>query len=92
MSEKKPFFDEVKRERTLLFLNEKWKNKICECCGASSWTLAADIVSTPIMQESLVLGGPTYPYVIATCLNCSNTKFFNAVIAGALEQKAENEK
>lgn len=62
MSEEKKFYDTEKQKKALDKLNEKWRNKICEVCGAGSWTLAEDLVMPmPFTGGGLTIGGPSYP-------------------------------
>jgi RNase P subunit RPR2 len=88
MTDKKNVFDANKVQE---WLKTKWVSRVCECCGKNDrWTVARDLTSTPIFNQGILLGGPTYIYVIATCGNCGNTKFFNAVLMGLLDKSKED--
>jgi hypothetical protein len=92
---KKKYFDKEKQQEALKILNSKWvKDKDCEICGKSNWTIAEDLVMPmPFTGGGLVIGGPSYPQLQVICGNCGNTKYFNAVILGVArsEQKKNGE-
>lgn len=86
--EQKNYFDEEKHAKALKWLKEKWpKDKqICEICNSKSWVLAYDLIMPLQFGDNiLVQGGETYPHLLVVCPNCGNSKLFNAVIAGVME-------
>lgn len=86
VEEKKTDLDTLTSEQQfdiITRLQEKWGHKYkCECCGSEKFQIQAHIVSPPIFGVGFVLGGKAYPYIQASCLNCGNTKFINAVLLG----------
>lgn len=96
MDEKgKEYFDDKKKALFLKHLNEKWKNKICECCGQTSWNVPEDLVMPMLfIGGGITIGGVQYPQGMAVCTNCGNTKYFNAIIAGIVpaEEKKDGGK
>lgn len=55
----------------------------CEFCGNHKWQLAEHFVRSEIFIPGVtMLGGRFYPNFMLICENCSNTKFFNAALAG----------
>lgn len=71
------------KEKALKWLNEKWKDKKCECCNQHKWQLQDDFFTLiPVENQSLVLGERNMPYYfVIMCINCGNTKSFNAVMS-----------
>lgn len=82
------------QQKVINFLEAKWQEnkRKCEVCGHEHWTIQQHLV-TPIILEnnSLQLGGISYPQVMAICSNCTNTKYFNAASMGLMNEK-EGEK
>ena len=89
---KKDYFSQEKQEKAQKWLNEKWKNRVCEICGHNDWIIL-DFLSNEIRYEggSLTIGGKIAPNVSVVCKHCGNTKFFNAGIIGLLNQNKEEE-
>jgi hypothetical protein len=48
-------------------------------------------MSIQYTDKGLVLGGSTYPQIMAVCNSCGNTKYFNAVIAGLVSSTTKKE-
>ena len=70
---------EEKQEQIINWLDEKWKNRICECCGNRTWEMADNIV-----YSICALGGG-YPNILVSCSNCSNTKRFDPRKIGVID-------
>lgn len=84
---KEKYFSKEKQELAQKWLNDKWKNRTCECCGRNTWTLAEDLVMPMTFTGGgLVLGGPTYPQIMVICTNCGNSKTFNAILAKVIPE------
>ena len=94
MVDKDKYFDKTKQAKAVKWLNAKWVNKTCSCCGNNIWTVLDDLVMPMnFTGGGLVLGGATYPQVMANCANCGYTKFFNAVMMGiVVDEGIENAK
>jgi hypothetical protein len=65
----------------------------CAVCNDRRYTVADHIVQTPLFSRAGVftVGGFTYPYVPIVCMNCGNTQFISAVIAGVVTNEAPPE-
>ena len=90
---KEPFFNHEMQKKAVEWLNKKWLNKKCECCGNNNWDTADFLVAPLRFEGSMTIGGKIMPQVVATCSNCGNTKYFNAVMMNILvkERKDEND-
>ena len=56
--------------------------KKCEVCGTNTWSLS-DYLYTPMSLTQglgVSLGNSVTPLITLTCANCSNTRFFNALV------------
>ncbi len=86
MTEKK--FDDEKQIKALAWLNEKWPSskRNCEVCDCSNWSVSKDFITPLVFDGGLQLGKTAYPVVGVICQNCGNTKYFNAVKMGLLEE------
>jgi len=66
-------------------LSEKWKEpRTCPVCRTDKWTLAGHL-TTPVLlgvENSISLGGPTYPTISVICNNCGFIQQFNAIVLG----------
>jgi hypothetical protein len=83
------------QQKAIKFLETRWlqNERKCEICGHKHWVIQEHIVTPIVLQNnSLQLGGISYPQVMAVCSNCTNTKYFNAVMMGLIEKKEDGEK
>lgn len=89
MSKKK--FDQETQKKALEWLDKKWPQtkRECEICGAKKWSIPTDFTTPIVFDDGLQIGGTSYPSVNLICENCGNTKYFNAVKMGLLEEKSE---
>ena len=87
MTDNKPYFDNEKRGKALAWIKQKIPNFECECCKQKHWVISEDITTPVIFAGGFNLGGQAYPHVLVTCINCGNTKLFNAVVMGILPPK-----
>ena len=72
---------EPDRLKAISWLNTRWHGTKCDVCGHNSWTISEHLVMPVAFTPGVFsIGGPTYPHVMVTCTNCSQTKFFNAVL------------
>ena len=82
--------DEVKlppwKEKFIEFVNGKVPGAgVCKECNQKSISVSDDMVVSPIFANGgVAFGGPSYPQIMLVCTNCGNTRFFNAVVAGAV--------
>lgn len=86
------YFSKEKQEKALKWLEEKWKKdrRACEVCGNDQWTLIEDLVMPlPFVGGDITLGGNSYPHILITCINCGNSKLFNAVALKIVGQGKE---
>lgn len=82
----------------LLRRAEEWfrsRNVVFRCpiCSAQSWQ-AMDRLVTPLVwyEDSVGLGGVSYPTLTLVCTNCGSMQSFNAVLMGLIpraEAKSE---
>ena len=88
------YFSVEKQQKALKWLEEKWPigKRCCDLCGKNHWTISGDLV-TPLLfvGGGLAVGGNAYPHILITCLNCGNAKYINAVVAGLVEGKKEDQ-
>lgn len=79
-------FTKEKQEQAIKWLNDRWKNQICECCGGNKWSLNGHLTAPLIFQQNgFQLGGMAYPSLGVVCSTCGNTKHFNAVVMGLVD-------
>lgn len=73
--------------KALECLNKKWTQpKECECCGMKSWQMSNNVVSpNTANNDSIAIGGLVFPQITVTCVNCGNTKYFNAIVLGIIK-------
>jgi len=87
--------DKVRQDKILQFLNDKWKPPgRCPVCGKTVWNVSDTVFEVREYHEgSLVTRGTAVaaPVVMATCGNCGYTLFFNALVAGIVEQPGKKE-
>jgi len=83
------------QQKAIKFLSTKWTENggKCEVCGNRQWMIQEHIITPIVLQDnSIQLGGTSYPQIMAICSTCSNTKYFNAGIMGLIEKKESGEK
>lgn len=90
MSDQNPPPPPAWKEKFVAFINVKVPNSgVCKECMQKTVVVSDDIVTTPVfINNGIALGGPAYPYVMLVCTNCGNTRFFNAIVSGALSGNA----
>ena len=76
------------KQKFVDFLNEKWKGRACPICGGGPWNVSDDVFEIRDYNNgNLVIGGgPIVPVIAVTCMNCGNTIFVNAILAGAIKR------
>lgn len=71
-----------KQQALAAYINEKWANSNCRLCNQNKWSTEGYINLSISPNAGLVLGGPALPTVAVICMNCGNTVFINALVAG----------
>lgn len=76
------------KQKFVDFLNEKWDGRGCPVCGKGPWSVSDDIFEIRDYNNGNIIlgGGAIIPIIPVTCLNCGNTIFVNAILAGAVKQ------
>ena len=87
----KNYFSQEKQEKTIKWIEDKWKHKECEVCKHNNWIIQDFLSVPPRFEGSISIGGNISPNVTLICKNCGNTKFFNAGIIGLLDSKKGEE-
>jgi len=94
-AEKAPetYFDEEKQKKGGRMDNSKmWRYQMRVLRGEP---MASDAGNScgPHLQRGTILGGSVSPVFTLVCLNCANTKFFNALVSKVLTlpEKKEGE-
>ena len=88
---KEVFFSKEKQEKARKWLETRWRKRECECCGHNNWLVADFLCVAPRFEGGISIGGSVAPQLMVTCINCSNTKFFNAVMMGVVKGKEGND-
>lgn len=76
----------------LAWLDAHWAKQDCPICGSNKWSLGEYFV-TPIVlspEGGVIVGGPAYPHMIVTSVDCGYAMFFNAIIAGVFPKPGGN--
>lgn len=68
------------------WIENKWKNRKCECCGEDAWTVEDHLGAVPSIDIGGFAAPYSYVYVLVICDNCGNTRFVNAVSIGLLDE------
>lgn len=81
--------EKLDTDKALAWLAKHWdKSHDCPICGSDNWTISDDVVEVRRFRGgALGVGGPLYPYLVVTCSTCGHTHFFNALVAGLVEQQ-----
>jgi len=83
---------EIKSEKLLQHLKEKWRGRTCPMCNTANWNVSDRVFELREFQGgNLVIGGSLVPVVPVTCANCGNTILVNAFVSGAIERPQELE-
>jgi len=82
---KAAFFNQERQQKVMKWVNEKWKENKCECCGSNQWILVDKLIVPPIYDNGIQLGGPIMPFVVIGCATCGNAKFLSAMITGIMD-------
>jgi len=79
----------INREKLLDFLNSKWKNNLCACCGQNNWHVWDEAYELRAFRwgNMVIWGAPIIPVVPIICNNCGNTLFVNAIMSWVIENK-----
>lgn len=79
------------QEKLIAWVDSKWLGeKDCPICARNQWTVPEELVELrPYHGGNLVVGGGVYPAAQLVCGNCGHTLFFNALVAGLIEQFPE---
>lgn len=74
------------KEKFIALVNEKIPNSgVCKECNQKTIAVSDDMVVPPVfVNGGVAFGGPNYPQIMLVCTNCGNTRFFNAVVVGAM--------
>ena len=75
---------EDQKNRAVAWVEKKTNSSPCYSCGKRSF-LITDHLVTPIVigqNNSMSIGGTSYPQFMVVCANCGNTTYYNAVISG----------
>jgi hypothetical protein len=86
---------EYTKERAMAWLGNNWNTpKSCPICKQNNWTISESLALIPrlIQDGKETAEGLVYPHFLVTCGTCGYTLFFNAVVAGLLSSKPEEEK
>jgi len=87
MPDERGFLAQDEKRKVVEFLQSKWGDRArCQGCGESHWGVGDIVVSSVPMSGGggLVIGGPTYPFVVVFCSNCGQAAFVNAIVCGVL--------
>lgn len=87
----KEYFDEAKRRKAVDWINKKIPSLRCECCRSNDWQLVPDLVVPMLYSRGISIGGTVYPQFMIVCKNCSNTKYFNAILSKVLPNDKSGE-
>ena len=69
------------------WIQTKWKNWVCPFSGDRNWNIGEHVLQLmPFTGGGLVIGGPIYPYISDSCIDCGFTFFLNALQVGVLKQ------
>lgn len=81
--------DEKQKEKVLKSLTQKWPEpRVCSVCHQQQWNVSDKVFEIREFHGgSLVVGGPVVPVIAATCTNCGNTLFFNAILLGVVRSE-----
>lgn len=67
-------------------LTQFWKSPPCEVCGSENWETENNIYG--VRDAPLPVFANVYlPLIAVACQTCGNTKFFNAIALGILDEK-----
>src|SRR2546430_7505413 len=81
--------DTEKTKRPLGCLNRQWTNQACPFHGPTKWEVGQVIMTLPYSGGGVIVGGPTYPLLVVTCVNCGYTVLVNAIVAGVVPRPAQ---
>ena len=81
--------NDKQRDVLMTKLNELWKNKTCEICGNKNWMVDDTLFEIREFHggKTILGSGALKPFITATCTNCGNTKFLNAIQLGIVDPK-----
>jgi hypothetical protein len=82
----------IDRGKVTEWLNEKWRgSKKCMICGENDWSIGdtASRLGPYYHVGGMVMGGgPIYPLIVVTCINCGYTMLFNGIVMGLVPGEA----
>ena len=72
-------------------LDKRWKDKTCPVCHSDKWSLGDQIFEIREFNEGnlIVDSGPIFPVIPIVCDSCGNVVLLNAIKAGFLENKKD---
>lgn len=71
-------------------LHSKIKLTNCKSCGSLAISFSDTIYELREFHGGkLTLNSSLYPVIVASCSNCGNTVFYNAIILGLVNQNGE---
>jgi len=82
--------DQDQMNQIMAFFDKNWPEpKTCPVCQHVDWTLAPNVYEVREFHGGGVFGtsGSIVPFIIVSCTNCGNTRFFNAIIVGAVKRE-----
>ncbi|MBQ0797090.1 hypothetical protein [Zhongshania sp.] len=83
---------DVKSEKIIRHLSDKWKGRSCPMCGTGNWNVSDKVFELREFNGgNMVIGGnsPIIPIVPVTCDNCGNVVMVNGIVAGAVSHESE---
>ena len=68
------------------WIEDKWKNRECDCCGEYKWFVEDHLGDMPAYDIGGFVPPYSYIYALVLCDNCGNTRFVNVVSIGLLKE------
>ena len=79
------------RDKMDIYL-QKIRATACPLCGNNKWNINDRVFQAiEYDHKGILLGGAAYPIVPLTCVNCGNTYFINALVAGLIDKEDSEE-
>lgn len=85
---------QVDHLKVMDWIRKNWiKPSNCPICNMDDWGISDKIIEIrPIHEQPESFSGNIYPYFFIFCRNCGYTIFVNAIIAGLIEIKPNQQK
>ncbi len=91
MPEKDGKLSDAERQLVEEWMKKHWKSWVCPFSGDTDWELGFYVAEVRAFTGGgLNVGGPIYPYVVATCKDCGYTVLISAMKIGILPTKEDN--